>query len=87
MTSSVNVGSEVKYEPRETKCMNPTLSVATKESGMNAKGLDQLGRCRSDHHGYSAAPRSEGPKRVGRGCAELASRSEPEGRGIGRKWR
>jgi hypothetical protein len=34
---------------------------------MNTKGLDQLGRCRSDQHGYSAALRSEGPKRVGRG--------------------
>jgi hypothetical protein len=42
---------------------------------------DQLGRCRSDCHGYLDGPRTDGPKRVGRG-AELASRSEPESRTI-----
>jgi hypothetical protein len=56
------------------------------EAGMNAKGPAQLGRCRSDHHGYSAALRTEGPKRLV-GGAELASRSEPESRRICRKWR
>jgi hypothetical protein len=58
----------------------------TIEAGMNAKGLDQLGRCRSDHDGHSAAPGTEGPKRLVVG-AELASRSELESRRICRKWR